>query len=239
MKFFNLLSMVLILALILTSCGDYGSLRSNPFESKFPIAKCSRKIDVADPEPVLELGKFISPQKGIYLLTPYVRLSSTYLTTGQDSVYLDKMTDYLGNRIENQFLQLDWIEGVVPANLANLSADTTGVPPSVAEMVTGVLERDTIDYRNWNVPADLLLPNSDQYTLLFFINGIIGFDDMTENENYFYFFLIDNEARKVSYADFFKYRCDVRNTNGLRKVLDYGYLKLLDVRFPEGRENTD
>ena len=237
MKYFNLILLLSVLTIFTLGCADINALRSNPFESKFPIGKCSRKIDVADPEPSVEMGKFISPNKGIYLLTPYLRLSSTHLTTELDSVYMDKMTDYLGNQIENQFLQQDWIEGVIPVDIPKDVSDSTGVPPSIAELLKTILVKDTIDYRNWDVPGELLLSNSSQYSLLFFINGIIGFDEMTENENYFYFFLIDNEARKISYADFLKFRCDVRNTSGLSKVLDYAYLKLINVRFGQEEFN--
>jgi hypothetical protein len=143
------------------------------------------------------------------------------------------MVDYIGNRIENQFLRQEWIEGVVPLEIPHDNLNAEGVPPIIAEMMSNVLEKDTIDYRNWDVPDELILEGETEYSLLFFINGIIGFDEMTENENYFYFFLIDNEAKKVSYSDFLKFRCDVRNLNGLRKVLDYAYLKLLNVRFEQ------
>lgn len=235
MKYIYQILLLVAISFFLEGCADVNSLRSNPFESKFPIGQCSRKIDVADPDAKLELGKFISPNKGIHLLTPYVRLSSTYPLTSEDSVYMSKMVDYIGNRIENQFLGEEWIEGVIPVTISHDNLDEAGAPPVIAEMISNVLEKDTIDYRNWDVPNELILEDNNEYSLLFFINGIIGFDEMTENENYFYFFLIDNEAKKVSYSDFLKFRCDVRNINGLKKVLDYAYLKLLDVRFEQDK----
>jgi hypothetical protein len=233
MKYFYQIALLFTIGIFASGCADVNSLRSNPFENKFPIGQCSRKIDVADPDASLELGKYISPKKGIHLLTPYVRLSSTYSLTGEDSIYMSKMVDYIGNRIENQFLQQEWIEGVIQMGIPDDNLNAEGVPPMIAQMMSNVLEKDTIDYRNWDVPDQLILEGDTEYSLLFFINGIIGFDEMTENENYFYFFLIDNEAKKVSYSDFLKFRCDVRNLNGLKKVLDYAYLKLLDVRFEQ------
>ena len=233
MKYFYQIALLVTFAIFAAGCAEVNSLRGNPFEAKFPIGQCSRRIDVADPEAILELGKFISPNKGIHLLTPYVRLSSTYALNSEDSIYMSKMVDYIGNRIENQFLRQEWIEGVVPLEIPHDNLNAEGVPPIIAEMMSNVLEKDTIDYRNWDVPDELILEGETEYSLLFFINGIIGFDEMTENENYFYFFLIDNEAKKVSYSDFLKFRCDVRNLNGLRKVLDYAYLKLLNVRFEQ------
>jgi hypothetical protein len=233
MKYFYQIALLATFILLAGACAEVNSLRGNPFEKKFPIGQCSRKIDVADPDATLELGKFISPKKGIHLLTPYVRLSFTDELSAEDSVYMSKMVDFLGNRIENQFLQQEWIEGVIPVEIPHENLNESGVPSIIAGMMSNVLEKDTIDYRNWDVPPELILKDITDYSLLFFINGIIGFDEMTENENYFYFFLIDNEAKKVAYSDFLKFRCDVRNLNGLTKVLDYAYLKLLNVRFEQ------
>jgi len=187
MKYFYQIALLVAFAVLAGGCAEVNSLRGNPFEKKFPIGQCSRRIDVADPDASLELGKFISPKKGIHLLTPYVRLSSTYSLTGEDSLYMSKMVDYLGNRIENHFLQQEWIEGVISVDIPHENLNEAGVPPIIAGMMSNVLEQDTIDYRNWDVPDELILEGNDEYTLLFFINGIIGFDEMTENENYFTF----------------------------------------------------
>ncbi len=233
MKYFNLISLLLVFSIFSFGCVHVGSLRSNSFEAKYPIAKCKRKIQVLDPEPKVEIGKFISSEKAISLLTPYINLTPTNFVTDLESAYLTKVTDDLGDRIENQFLVQNWVERVIPADIKQLSADTTTLPLSVSRMMAHVLENDTIDYGNWNAPAELIVNSSQEYSLLLLINGSIGFDGVMENENYFYLFLIDNEAGKVSYADFFKYHCDVRNTDGLIKVMDYAYLKLLNVRFKE------
>jgi len=233
MKNLFLLFLLGVMFVLTAGCAELNALRSNAFEAKFPISQCPRKVNVDDQEPALELGKFISPSKGIYLLTPYILISSTHFTNSADSVYLTKITDYLGNLVENQFLQQDWIEGVIPVQIPESEIDSLVVPPAIGSMISNVLEQDTIDYRNWDVPHELLLENNNEYSLLLFINGIVGYDELIDDKNHLFFFLIDNEVKKVVYSDYLKFQCDVRNTNGLRKVLDYAYLKLLDVRFKQ------
>ncbi len=217
--------------LFAAACSNISGLSSNSFEQRYPITRCGTKVQVNDPETNVVYGQYINQTKGIWLLTPYIALTGPeYASSEEDLEYIANMDDFLTNRIETKFIQEKWIEDVVPLELNGLE---TGVRDSVVNMmVSNVIRLDTINYGDWKVPDELIEPRIPGYSLFMFIDGHVGFNRVTGNENILYLFVIDNATRKTTYADFMKYDCDVRNTNGLDKTLDYAYKKLLELRFP-------
>lgn len=214
-----------------SACNSISGLSSNSFEQRFPITRCGSKVQVNDPDANVVYGQFINQSKGIWLLTPYLALSGPeYADSEEDLDYINTMDQFLVDRIESKFVREKWIEDVVPFNLDQFDTD---VRDSVVNMmVSNVIRLDTINYGDWKVPDELIQPQIPGYSLFLFIDGNVGFDRITGNENILYLFVIDNATRKTTYADFMKYKCDVRNTNGLDKTLDYAYKKLLELRFP-------
>ncbi|GAB5524569.1 MAG: hypothetical protein Roseis2KO_24410 [Roseivirga sp.] len=188
-------------------------------------------MQVNDPDANVVYGQFINQTKGIWLLTPYIALDGPeYADSEQDLEYLANTNKLLVNRIESKFMQEKWVENVVPFDLDQFE---TGVRDSVVNMmVSNVIRLDTINYGDWKVPEELIQPQIPGYSLFLFIDGNVGFNRVTGNENILYLFVIDNATRKTTYSDFMKYNCDVRNVNGLDKTLDYAYRKLLELRFP-------
>ncbi|MCE7992220.1 MAG: hypothetical protein HEP71_09580 [Roseivirga sp.] len=225
---FYLLGLCLFFA---SACSNISGLSSNSFEQRFPITRCGAKVQVNDPDANVIYGQFINQSKGIWLLTPYLALDGPeYANSEEDLDYINTMNGFLVDRIESKFIREKWIEDVVPFDLDRFD---TGVRDSVVNMmVSNVIRLDTINYGDWKVPNELIQPQIPGYSLFLFIDGNVGFDRVTGNENILYLFVIDNATRKTTYADFMKYRCDVRNTNGLDKTLDYAYKKLLELRFP-------
>lgn len=214
-----------------SACSNLSGLSSNSFEQRFPITRCGSKVQVNDPDTKTVYGQFINPSKGIWLLRPYMALQGPeYADSDEDLDYISTMSDFLVDRIESKFQREKWVEDVVPFDLKQYE---TEVRDSVVNMmVSNVIRLDTINYGNWKVPDELIQPQIPGYSLFMFIDGHVGFNSVTGNENILYLFVIDNATRKTTYADFMKYKCDVRNTNGLDKTLDYAYKKLLELRFP-------
>lgn len=214
-----------------SACSNISGLSSNSFEQRFPITRCGNKVQVNDPDANVVYGQFINQSKGIWLLTPYIALTGPeYADSEEDLAYIANTNKLLVNRIESKFVQEKWIEDVVPFNLDRFE---TAVRDSVVNMmVSNVIRLDTINYGDWKVPDELIQPQIPGYSLFMFIDGNVGFNRVTGNENILYLFVIDNATRKTTYADFMKYNCDVRNANGLDKTLDYAYRKLLELRFP-------
>lgn len=220
-----------------SSCSNIAGLSSNSFEQRFPITRCGNKVQVNDPDANVVYGQFINQTKGIWLLTPYIGLTGPdYADSEEDLEYIANTNKLLVNRIESKFVQQKWVEDIVPFDLNGLE---TAVRDSVVNvMVSNVIRLDTINYGDWNVPEELLQPQIPGYSLFMFIDGHVGFNRVTGNENILYLFVIDNATRKTTYADFMKYNCDVRNTNGLDKTLDYAYKKLLELRFPSVNDSN-
>lgn len=218
-----------LLALLLGACAQVPpGLRSNSFEQRFPVTRCGGKVQVKDPDPATVFGQFINQSKGIWLLSPYMTLRPPkYSKSAEDLDYIDKMHDFLVQRIEDKFRRERWVEDVVPFQLEEASKESV-----VSQMVTQGVRLDTINYGNWKVPLELIREDIPGYSLFLFVDGQVGFDNITGYQNILYLFLIDNQTRKTTYSDYLRYECDVRNTNGLDKVLDYAYLKLLTLRFP-------
>ncbi len=214
-----------------SACSNISGLSSNSFEQRFPITRCGNKVQVNDPDAGVIYGQFINQSKGIWLLTPYIALKGPeYADSEEDLEYIFNTNKLLVNRIESKFMQEKWIEDVVPFDLDQFE---TGVRDSVVNMmVSNVIRLDTINYGDWKVPDELIQPQIPGYSLFMFIDGNVGFNRITGNENILYLFVIDNATRKTTYSDFMKYNCDVRNVNGLDKTLDYAYRKLLELRFP-------
>lgn len=231
MKRFQLLFSLAFCWLFVSACGNLAGLSSNSFEHRFPITRCGSKVQVNDPDTNVVLGQFINPSKGIWLLTPYMALQGPeYATSPEDLGYINTTNDFLVERIESKFIQQKWVEGIVPFDLDQYE---TNVRDSIVNMmVSNVIRLDTINYGNWEVPNELIRPDIPGYSLFIFIDGSVGFNRVIGNENILYLFVIDNATRKTTYSDFMKYKCDVRNTNGLDKTLDYAYTKLLELRFP-------
>ena len=232
MKRFQSITSCVFLALVISACGSLTNLRSNPFEQRNPVTRCGGKVPVNDPDPTVSLGQYNNPSKGIWLLTPYLELKPPQvIKTEEDHQYMVKINESITKRIQNKFLQEKWVEGVIGFDMAN--APETAKKAVLDAMVSNIFEKDTVDYSNWDVPDDLIVPEVPGYSLFLFIDGMVGFDGVTENQNVLYMFIIDNVSKKTTYADFMRYKCDVRNTNGMYKLLDYAYKKVLALRFPD------
>lgn len=238
MKRFRFLTLVALCLLTINACTTIAGLSSNSFEQRFPVTRCGAKVQVNDPDTNVVYGQYINPSKGIWLLTPYLSLQGPqYADSPEDMAYIEKMDGFLSDRIETKFVQEKWIQDVVPFDLDQFE---TRVRDSVVNMmVSNVIRLDTINYGNWKVPDELIKPEIPGYSLFLFIDGNVGFNRVTGVENILYLFVIDNATRKTTYADFMKYKCDVRNTNGLDKTLDYAYRKLLELRFPSVTDRGD
>ncbi len=232
MKKYNLLYLAAICLFITTACGKFMGVNSNPFELRYPVIKCGSKVQIVDPDPAETIGQHIDPSKGIRLLTPLVRLAPPKFMKDQDDLdYIAKMSGVVENRIENKFLQDRWIVEVVPVNVNQLDIDAQDA--LLASMTSKVVRPDIINYETWSVPDDFIVPGLPGYSLFLTIEGYIGINKVTGNSNTLSLYLIDNETRKITYSDFLVYECDVRNVDGLEKILDHAYRKLLDVRFPD------
>ncbi len=218
--------------LLTTACGKFIGVNSNPFELRYPVIRCGSKVQIADPDPNHTIGQFIDRQKGIRLMTPLVRLAPPkFMKDQEDLDYIAKMSGVVGNRIENKFLQDRWIVEVLPVNINQMDIDAQD--QLLAGMMSTVVRPDTINYETWKVPAEFPRTDLPGYSLFLTIEGYIGINKVTGNSNTLTLFLIDNKTRKVTYSDFLVYECDVRNVDGLEKILDHAYRKLLGVRFPE------
>lgn len=232
MKKYNPLCLAAICLLFTTACGKFMGVNSNPFELRYPVIKCGPKVQIVDPDPSQVIGQYIDASKGIRLMTPLVRLAPPKFMKDQDDLnYIAKMSGVVGDRIENKFLQDRWIVEVVPANINQLDIDAQD--GLLASMTSKVVRPDVINYETWSVPEAFRTPELPGYSLFLIIEGYIGINKVTGNSNTLSLFLIDNETRKITYSDFLVYECDVRNVDGLEKILDHAYRKLLDVRFPD------
>lgn len=207
-------------------------VNSNAFELRYPVIKCKSKVQIADPDPANTIGQYIDPSKGIRLLTPLVRLAPPkFMKSQEDLDYIGKMSGLLADRVENKFLQDKWIVEVVPVNINKL--EISRQDELLSTMVSEVVRPDTINYNRWLVPDEFPETRLPGYSLFLMIEGHIGINKVTGESNTLFLFLIDNETRKVTYSDFLVYECDVRNVDGLEKILDHAYRKLLEVRFPD------
>ena len=234
MKSHPSITFAVLCLLVLSTCSQLPpGLRSNQFEQRFPVARCGGKVQVKDPDPQNIYGQYINPQKGIWLLTPYVVLKPPrYTKNEEDFEYINTMHDFLVTRIQDKFEREKWVEDIVYYDVEDLGEKRDTV---VNQMVSRAVKLDTINYGNWNVPPELIRSDIPGYSLFMFIDGQIGFNQVTGYQNLLYLFVIDNQTRKTTYADYMRYECDVRNINGLDKILDYAYLKLLTLRFPPGQ----
>lgn len=238
MKTIQPLYLFVICVFFASACGSIAGLSSNSFEQRFPITRCGNKVQVNDPDTNVVYGQFINPSKGIWLLTPYMALRGPeYANSAEDLDYIATMNGFLVDRIESKFEREKWIEDVAPLDMNQYETEVRD--SVVSMMVSNVIRLDTINYGNWEVPDELIDPQIPGYSLFLFIDGHVGFNSVTGNENLLYLFVIDNATRKTTYADFMKYKCDVRNTNGLDKTLDYAYKKLLELRFPSIANDQD
>ena len=230
--------MAMLCILLLGACNAITKLSSNPFEQRFPVTRCGGKVQVKDPDPAQVYGQYINPSKGIWLLTPYLTLKPPkYVDAPEDLDYITKMRGLIVGRIEDKFRREKWVEDIVSYPLEVM--DQARRDTAVNKMVTNAVKLDTIDYGNWNVPGELIRDDIPGYSLFLFIDGQVGFDNVTGNQNILYLFVIDNETRKTTYSDYMRYECDVRNANGLDKILDYAYLKLLTLRFPPDQKTKN
>lgn len=207
-------------------------VNSNAFELRYPITKCKSKVQIADPDPVTNIGRYIDPSKGIRLLTPLVRLAPPrFMKAQEDLDYIGKMSGLLADRVENKFLQDKWIVEVLPVNVNQL--EVSQQDELLSSMMSEVVRSDKINYDRWLVSDEFPVTRLPGYSLFLMIEGHIGINKTNGESNTLFLFLIDNENRKVTYSDFLVYECDVRNVDGLEKILDHAYRKLLDVRFPD------
>ena len=233
MKFKQQLILFTFLAVIFSACAGFSkSLRTNPFEQRIPIKLCPEQVPVLDPDPIQVIGLDLDQDKKLWLLTPQVKLTSSYIKSEDDSIYLERKASLIQNFIERKFEQERWAEGEIPIELPAV-LDSTGQNIIAQELITRLQGTSVADYETWKVDPRLYSNEIDGYSLLMFVNGQIGYTRVSDNLNEFYWFLIDNETGKVAYADYFKYDCDIRNYDGLDKVIDYAFVKFVAIRFPE------
>ncbi len=224
------------LVLLLSACAGFSkSLRTNPFEQRIPIKLCEEQVPVIDPDPVQVVGLNLDQDKKLWLLTPQVKLSSSYVKSEDDAKYLERKSTLIRNFIESKFEQERWAEGEIPIELPDI-VDSLGNNVIASELIRRIEMVSAVDYETWKVDPRLYSSEIDGYSLLMFVNGQIGFERMSDNLNEFYWFIIDNETGKVSYADYFKYDCDIRNYDGLDKVVEYAFIKFVAIRYPEFAE---
>lgn len=228
----------ILIATVFTACAGFSkSLRTNPFERRIPIKLCEEQVPVIDPDPLKLIGFDLDEDKKLWLLTPQVKLSSSYVKSEDDAIYLDRKSSLIQSFIKNKFEQERWAEGEIDLELPDI-VDSMGNNVIAMEMIQRIEKATTIDYGIWKVDPRLYDSEIDGYSLLMFVNGQIGFDRMSDNLNEFYWFIIDNETGKVAYADYFKYDCDIRNYDGLDKVVEYAFIKFVAIRYPEFAENS-
>lgn len=225
-------ALLLIVALCSACAGFSKALRSNPFEQRIPIKLCPEQVPVIDPNPIQVVGLDLNQDKKLWLLTPQVRLTSGYVKTDDDARYLDRKANLIEGYIKNKFQQEGWTAGDIPLELPDI-IDSEGNNVLGMSMISRIENATVADYVTWKVDPRLYDNNIDGYSLLMFVNGQIGYSRMSDNLNEFYWFVIDNQLGKVAYADYFKYDCDIRNYDGLDKVIDYAFVKFVATRFPE------
>lgn len=222
--------------LFMASCAGFSkALRSNPFEQRIPILLCPEQVPVLDPEPIQMLGLDLDQDYPLWLLSPQVNLSSNYVRSTDDSIYLDRKSSLIRNYIENKFEQERWTEGEIALSLPNIT-DSLGNNIFAQELISKIENSASIDFDSWKLDPRLYDQQLGGYSLLMFVNGQIGFDRVSDNLNEFYWFVIDNQKGKVAFADYFKYDCDIRNYDGLDKVIDFAFIKFVSLRFPEFSE---
>ena len=107
--------MLLVLAAL-----DLAKPKNNPFEQRIPIKLCPDQVPVIDPDPVHMLGlpltKIIS-----FGFDNQVKLSSSYVKSDDDSIYLVRKGNLIKNYIEGKFEQERWTEGELDLNLPDIT----------------------------------------------------------------------------------------------------------------------
>lgn len=235
MKIRQLLLLIAINIAVAGCAGFSKSLRTNPFEQRIPIKLCPEQVPVIDPDPLQYVGLNLDQDYKLWLLTPQVRLSSSYVKSEDDAIYLERKGNLIKNYIESKFEQERWVEGEFDVQLPDIK-DSLGNNIFAQELIQRIENATVADFDTWKVDPRLYDSQIDGYSLLMFVNGQIGFDRTSDNLNEFYWFVIDNQKGKVAYADYFKYDCDIRNYDGLDKVIDYAFIKFVAIRFPEFAE---
>lgn len=232
MKKATLYSFAIVCLLLTTACGNLIGVNSNSFEFRYPVVRCNAKVKLADPDPKVVLGQQIERSRGIWLLTPDVLVKPPKFHDREDDQrYINRIGDFLMKRIENKFILDEWVAGIIPVNLKE--SEKTDRDQILGELAANALSSDTINYDSWKAPDALVFPDFPGYSLFIYFEGQIGFNKTNNQDTNLFLFLIDNASSRVTYSDFMSYECDVRNPDGLEKVLDHAYGKLLAVRFPE------
>ncbi len=235
----RLLLLISTVALLTAGCAGFSkALRSNPFEKRIPILLCEEQVPVVDPDPVQVVGLDLDQDHKLWLLTPQVNLTSSYIKSEDDAIYLERKGSLIKNYIENKFEQERWTEGEISLSLPDIK-DKMGNNVFKQELIEKIENSSSIDYGSWRLDPRLYSQELGGYSLLMFVNGQIGFDRSSDNLNEFYWFVIDNQKGKVAYADYFKYDCDIRNYDGLDKVIDYAFIKFVVIRFPEFGQDVE
>ena len=154
-----------------------------------------RASPVIDPDPLKLTGFDLDQDKKIWLLTPQVKLSSSYVKSEDDAIYLERKSTLIQSFIKNKFEQERWAEGEIGLELPDI-VDSMGNNVIASGDDSKDRKVTTIDYSIWKVDPRLYNSEIDGYSLLMFVNGKIGFDRMSDNLNEFYWFIIDNETAK-------------------------------------------
>ncbi|WP_268122622.1 hypothetical protein [Roseivirga pacifica] len=231
---------LLSIAVLTTTCSGFDrAVVANAFEQRVPIYKCPSQIPVRDSDPLQVFGFNMDKETSLDLLTPQVMLGSRHLKTKDDSIYFDRMRVLIASRIENKFLGEKWSGELIPYSMPQTVDSETGRNVLWDEMTNKVRNKVGVDYNLWSVGKQILNTDKPGYTAMVLINGQIGYDRDNQNMNEVYFYIMDNEAKKVAYADYLAYTCDIRNTDALDRVLNYTFLKFMAARYPEFVEKTE
>lgn len=219
---------VLIVLFLGQSCNDFSrALRTNPFEKKVPIRICRddlkfRYEPFIDNEPFEVKGLDIDLRKDITLFEPIVRLSSIYAETPDDFTYLERKSKLIQNFVAGSFVSEPLVVGVAEPIL---SEDEYKVITS--ELIGNILNARAIDYTGWKADERLFTNGLKGYSLLIILEGHVGYRNDKDNLNEAFWFLLDNDTKKVAYADHFSFSCDIRNYEGLDRLVDFGYNKMI------------
>lgn len=214
-----------------SSCSSKVALSDYDFERKYRIRPCRSVFSVVDDDPKVVVDMFIDSLKGVILFKPSIDINASPIISANDSAYISKTKKGLEDFIVNKFLVDKWVVSNVdlaPFGDENLSKGDSTILAFFKSKIEG---QSKVVYSNWKVPDNLILDENDGYNLFLRLEGSIGASKLSTDMNKLYLFLIDNNESRIVYSDVVTFECDLRNFDAINRVLDYTFLKLLEVRF--------
>jgi hypothetical protein len=214
-----------------SSCTSKVNPSEFDFERKYRVRPCRSFISIVDDDPKVVVDMFIDSLKGVILFRPSIDIMASPINSINDFTYLTRTKKGLEDFIVNKFLVDKWVVSNVdlgPFGEDNLSMGDSTMLAFFKSKIEG---QSKIVYSNWKVANNLILDGNDGYNLFLRLEGSIGASKLSTDKNKLYLFLIDNNERRVVYSDMVTFECDLRNFDAINRVLDYTFLKLLEVRF--------